>query len=167
MICFADPLEGRFQILFEFVFQFLHVPSIKTRCCTENAVHLELTKKLITQSVIHDDELIPACKVRIVDKNNGTVDMFNGVAGIDVKLKGPDFFGQGFAKFPVLDFFCFIQFAQVHLFRMLHIANDQRQVFLGLFFKDVPFLIDQSDITEGIEPHGSHQDIIKGFCRIR
>ena len=45
MICFADPLEGRFQILFEFVFQFLHVPSIKTRCCTENAVHLELTKK--------------------------------------------------------------------------------------------------------------------------
>ena len=44
----------------------------------------------------------------------------------DIKLKGPDFFGQGFAKFPVLDFFCFIQFAQVHLFRMLHIANDQR-----------------------------------------
>ena len=106
MICFADPLEGRFQILFEFVFQFLHVPSIKTRCCTENAVHLELTKKLVTQSVIHDDELIPACKVRIVDKNNGTVDMFNGVAGIDVKLKGPDSFGARFCQIPqLLDFF--------------------------------------------------------------
>ena len=91
MICFTDPLEGRFQILLEFFFQFLHVPSIKARCCTENTVHLEFTEKLVTQAVIHDDELIPSHKVGIVDEDDGPVDMLNGAARFDVSSKDPIF----------------------------------------------------------------------------